>query len=67
MTTSEGVPSARAHEVLTPLIAPKDCYATHVLVIAHGRRVCRARKPACDRCYLLSLCAHGRKQMAMAH
>ena len=53
------VPWARAHEVLTPMIAPKDRYATHVLLIAHGRRTCRARNPRCEWCSLLDLCPHG--------
>jgi hypothetical protein len=35
-----GVPAARAHEELTPLIAPADRYAMHVLLIEHGRKVC---------------------------
>jgi endonuclease-3 len=29
-------------------------------VILHGRRVCRARKPACGQCGLLPHCPHGR-------
>ncbi|HOD84757.1 MAG: Ultraviolet N-glycosylase/AP lyase [Planctomycetes bacterium ADurb.Bin126] len=59
----ESVPFARAHEVLGPMIAPGDRYATHVLLIAHGRTICRSRKPRCDRCYLLALCPEGRRRM----
>ena len=29
------------------------------LFILHGRRICQARSPACDRCVLLSLCRFG--------
>jgi endonuclease-3 len=57
------VPFARAHEVLAPLIAPPDRYAMHVLLIAHGRRTCRARRPRCDDCRLLDLCPHGRRRL----
>jgi len=53
------IPWPRAHEVLTPMIAPADRYATHVLLIAHGRRTCRARNPRCEWCSLLDICPHG--------
>jgi endonuclease-3 len=33
-------------------------------VILHGRRVCRARKPACAQCGLLPHCPHGRAAQA---
>ena len=60
----ESVPFARAHERLAPLIAPKDRYAAHVLLIAHGRAVCKAGRPRCDQCRILAMCRHGRKRMA---
>jgi len=53
------VPQARAHEALMPLIAPRDRYAMHVLLIAHGRAVCKARIPLCGQCRILQLCPHG--------
>ena len=40
----------KAHQLLAAMIEPGDRYAMHVLLIAHGRRVCRARKPQCGRC-----------------
>lgn len=54
------VTAERTHEVLTPLIAPDDRYEMHVLLIAHGRQICRAQRPRCQECYLLSLCPHGK-------
>lgn len=57
-----GVPDARAHEHLGPQIAPRDRYAMHLLLIAHGRRICRARAPKCERCCLLSDCAYGQRK-----
>jgi endonuclease-3 len=60
---AENVPPARAHEVLTPLIAPRDRYATHVLLIAHGRAVCKARIPLCRQCRILHLCQHGQQRL----
>jgi endonuclease-3 len=58
----DGVAPATAHEALAPLVAPRDRYALHVLLIAHGRRVCRARGPRCAACVLLRLCPFGRRQ-----
>jgi len=55
------VSAERAHEALTPLIAPEDRYAMHLLLIAHGRRCCRARNPLCDECCLLAICPQGRR------
>jgi endonuclease-3 len=53
-----GVGAEAAHEVLTALAGPEasDIYAAHVDLVRHGRRVCRARRPACDRCPLVELC-----------
>lgn len=60
----EKVPFARAHEVLGPLVSPADRYATHMLLIAHGRAVCKATRPLCDRCRLVHLCPYGQSTMA---
>jgi len=35
---------------LQSLFEPKDYLAVHLLLIAHGRRYCKARKPSCDEC-----------------
>jgi endonuclease III len=53
-----GVGADAAHEVLTGLAGPgaAEIYAAHVDLVRHGRRVCRARRPACDRCPLAGLC-----------
>ena len=45
---------AQAH--LTPLIAPADRYATHILLIRLGRDLCHARNPRCEWCCLSDLC-----------
>jgi hypothetical protein len=45
-----------AHEVLERAVPPPLRYAFHVLLIWHGRQVCRAPKPRCDACVLLGLC-----------
>ncbi len=58
---------ATAEEVqedLTPRIPPRRRYAMHVLLIEHGRRTCRARRPRCPWCPLLAFCPHGRKRQS---
>ena len=42
-----------AHELLEALVPPADYYPFHMLLIKHGRRICSARRPACERCPLL--------------
>jgi endonuclease-3 len=49
----------QAHDLLKPLIAPKDRYETHVLLIEHGRRTCKAINPRCEDCVLRKMCPMG--------
>jgi endonuclease-3 len=57
------VSAEQAHDVLTPLIPPKDRYAMHVLLVEHGRTTCAARSPKCEVCCLLDLCPVGQERM----
>lgn len=52
------VSAEQAHPELTALAGPRaeDVYAAHVGMVRHGRRVCRARRPACGQCPLAGLC-----------
>ena len=50
----------RAHDLLVDAIAPAERYAMHVLLIEHGRKVCKAGRPRCEGCVLLKLCPTGR-------
>jgi len=53
---SEGKTALAVEEELCGLI-PKELWKeTHHRLIAHGRRVCRARKPLCSSCLLSSYC-----------
>src|SRR5438874_3216191 len=49
----------QAHDLLKPMIAPKDRYEMHVLLIEHGRKTCKAINPRCEACPLLELCPYG--------
>ncbi len=45
-----------AHDLLEQAVPAADVYAFHVNMILHGRRVCRALRPACEQCPLSDLC-----------
>lgn len=47
---------AKIEKDLSRLIPPKEWTGFSHRLIVHGRRVCYARKPACDRCELEPLC-----------
>jgi endonuclease-3 len=52
----------QTQEMLTPMIQPADRYETHVLIIEHGRKTCRAINPRCHDCVLLKMCPYGRQR-----
>jgi len=52
----EGTSAARAHELLQQQVPDRLVYPFHVLLIAHGRQVCHARKPQCRGCVLSDRC-----------
>lgn len=51
-----GTGAARAHELLGAVVPPELVYPFHVLLIQHGRKVCRSRSPDCERCVLRRSC-----------
>jgi endonuclease-3 len=53
-------PPARAQALLEAWVPPELHYAFHVLLIRHGRRLCRAQRPLCSQCPLLDGCPYGR-------
>jgi len=46
----------RAHAHLEALFPPETYYAAHLNLIAHGRALCHARKPECEKCDLRRMC-----------
>ena len=56
----------QAHDLLKPMIPPKQRYEMHVLLIEHGRKICKAINPRCDDCVLLDLCPFGQQRMKTA-
>lgn len=55
----EATTAERAHKILAPRVPPEIRHELHMALIAHGRRVCRARLPRCRECVLLDLCPTG--------
>jgi endonuclease-3 len=41
---------------LQSLYSPRDYLAVHLLLIAHGRKFCKARRPLCSECPINALC-----------
>jgi endonuclease-3 len=54
---------AKVEQDLMALVPPADWLALSHLLIYHGRAICQARKPLCERCMLLSLCPTGQELM----
>jgi endonuclease III len=54
-----GMAAGPAHAELTALVPAARMLEAHLLLIAHGRTTCRARRPRCGDCPLLDLCPTG--------
>jgi endonuclease-3 len=47
-----------SHAYFEELLPPGTYYAAHLNLIRHGREVCHALRPACERCVLTRLCEY---------
>ena len=61
------VSAEKAHEVLGDMVPAKDVYRFHILIIEHGRRVCKAQRPRCRECVLLKCCPTGQILVEAEH
>jgi endonuclease-3 len=52
----------KAHELLAATVPPDKVYAFHVLMIAHGRQTCHARRPNHAACILRDVCPSAQKR-----
>lgn len=52
----QGTSADKAHPAMEAIVPPEDYYAFHLNLIRHGREVCHARRPACERCPLTAHC-----------
>ena len=46
------------------MLETEEVYPLHILLIKHGRRMCRAQRPLCGECPLLDRCSFGRGYVA---
>ena len=46
----------KAHGILEELVPPEWTHSFHLNVIEHGRQVCKAQRPLCERCVLQKYC-----------
>ena len=46
----------KAHKVLESIVPHDVIYTFHVLLIEHGRNICKAQRPRCYRCVLQKIC-----------
>ncbi len=52
----EGASREQAHEILEDMLPQEIYYPFHLNLIRHGRRICEARSPKCERCPLQANC-----------
>ena len=52
----EGISADKAHPVMEAIVPPQDYYGFHINLIQHGREICQARRPKCERCPLMLYC-----------
>ena len=60
----EKASAEQAHTILARIFPPESYYSAHLTLIQHGRQVCKARQPLCERCPLTDLCRYYRKVVA---
>ncbi|MDA1258507.1 MAG: hypothetical protein O3C10_11810, partial [Chloroflexi bacterium] len=46
-----------AHDIMEAQIDPDDVFRYHVLLITHGRQICKAQRPLCGECAMSDICA----------
>ena len=46
----------QSHDILEQAVSPEDVHSLHMTLITHGRRVCKAPRPLCQRCVLAYGC-----------
>ena len=54
----------KAHDILEELVPPEWYHSFHLNVIEHGRQVCKAQRPLCERCGLQKYCDYFQERKA---
>ena len=53
---NQNTSAEKAHEIMENIILPEDRFDFHILLITHGRKICKANNPKCSICPLTSYC-----------
>lgn len=56
----------RTQQYLESVVPKARMYPFHINLIRHGRTICRARRPSCERCGLRTACVHYAAEIAPA-
>jgi endonuclease III len=56
----------QAHEILEALVRPEWYHSLHLLIIQHGRSVCKAQRPRCEICPLQKHCDDYQRRSQLA-
>jgi len=59
----EGTSREKAHDILEEIVPEELYYTFHLNLIAHGRAICHARDPECERCVLRETCNYYASQI----
>ncbi len=54
----------QAHTLLEEIVPPEKIYTVHMLLIRHGREICKAQRPRCPICPVVDLCPYPNKTPA---
>jgi endonuclease-3 len=56
----------QAHRLLEKMVPPELMYKFHVLLIEHGRKICKAPRPLCKQCILRQMCPYYNEQKRLS-
>ena len=54
--TSNNISVNEAHELLEKVVPNEVIYSFHILLIEHGRKICKAQRQRCHKCVLQKIC-----------
>jgi len=61
--TPENSSRENSHVILNRVVPTRLFYELHILMIKHGKKVCKARNPKCESCLLKGQCPHAMREL----